>query len=370
MCENDELLKEAFHKLFPHTSNNYIFIYTPPKVGSTTLVTSLRVSLGKTYNIIHIHDDIMLNVLTGLNIKVNELIEYTSKIGKNIFVIDVYRSPIERKMSEFFEKLSCYHFNNLEENINKYNLNRIVERFNKVYPYLALGDHYFDKYNIENQIPFNFKQRCVIQKEKNINYIKLRLIDSQYWGNILSQILQTKIVLIQDYQTEKKELGELYKRFKEEYRLPLNYYEKLKTDCYFYFYYSEEERNSYLDNWKNKLTDNFVPYSKDEYDFYMNLCFENQYYNDIQFEHYIDNGCFCNGCSMKRRDTYFKALNGEVITEKILHSEVAVEQIKEKTEKIVQKINIVNTINKAITALNKSRNKQKMGGGRVFGLDI
>ena len=70
-------IKEAVNKIFSYDAQNYIFIYTPPKVGSTTLVTSLRVSLGKSYNVIHIHDDIMLTVVTGFNdITVNDIIYF------------------------------------------------------------------------------------------------------------------------------------------------------------------------------------------------------------------------------------------------------------------------------------------------------
>ena len=115
--------EEVLNKLFNTQSPNYVFIYTPPKVGSTTLVSSLRISLGNSFNIIHIHDDIMLNVLTGINnVTVNEIINYIAQKGKNVYVIDVYRTPIERKMSEYFEKLAPYHFNNSEENINKYSI--------------------------------------------------------------------------------------------------------------------------------------------------------------------------------------------------------------------------------------------------------
>ena len=105
--------EEIINKLFNTQNHNYVFIYTPPKVGSTTLVSSLRISLGTTFNVIHIHDDIMWSVLTGINnITVNEIINYVSKKGNNVYVIDVYRTPIERKMSEYFEKLAPYHFNN------------------------------------------------------------------------------------------------------------------------------------------------------------------------------------------------------------------------------------------------------------------
>jgi hypothetical protein len=198
MSHNTQQIIDAFNKLFSNTSDNYIFIYTPPKVGSTTLVTSLRVSLGKTYNIIHIHDDIMLNVLTGLNISVNDLIHYCANIGKNVFVFDVYRSPVERKISEFFEKISPYHFNNTDENISHYTIKRISDRFNKLYPHLAKEEHYFDKYNIAEPVEFNFDKKYTIQIIDKIKYIKLRLIDSHKWGKILSEILQTKIILSND----------------------------------------------------------------------------------------------------------------------------------------------------------------------------
>ena len=71
------MLEEILNKLFNTQNQNYVFIYTPPKVGSTTLVSSLRISLGNTFNVIHIHDDIMLSVLTGVNnVTVNEIINY------------------------------------------------------------------------------------------------------------------------------------------------------------------------------------------------------------------------------------------------------------------------------------------------------
>ena len=105
-----KLIDNSIKNLFNTCTNNYIFIYTPPKVGSTTLVSSLRVSLGKSYNIIHIHDEVMLSVLTRINnVKINDIINYLSNNGKKVYVIDVYRTPIERKMSEFFEKISPFH---------------------------------------------------------------------------------------------------------------------------------------------------------------------------------------------------------------------------------------------------------------------
>jgi hypothetical protein len=346
-----EKITDSIAKLFISKSNNYIFIYTPPKVGSTTLVSSLRISLGRSYNIIHIHDEVMLSVLTGnTGVSVNNIIEYLASNGKNVYVIDVYRTPIERKMSEFFEKISPYHFNNSEENINNYSVKRVSNRFNKVFPYIENQDHYFDKYNIENPVPFDFENKYTIQVINSVSYIKLRLCDSHIWQQILSSIFQTDIVIITDYQTENKKIGELYSRFKSEYKIPENFFESIKSCKYFKFYYSIPERNEYLNLWKNKIDNIFIPYTLSEFTFYMQLCLENQHINDVQLEHYIDNGCFCNYCSIKRKDIFFRAKKGETKFDKIIHTdlihEVKEERIKKITEFILKKNNEKNSNNK------------------------
>jgi len=339
--------EEVLNKLFNTINTNYVFIYTPPKVGSTTLVSSLRISLGNLFNVIHIHDDIMLNVLTGINsVTVNEIINYISQKGNKVFVIDVYRTPIERKMSEFFEKISPYHFNNSEENINKYNVNRVFERFNKLFPHLANGEHYFDKYNIESPTPFNFETKYTTQELNNIKYIKLRLHDSKIWGNILSTIFQREIILINDYQTIDKTIAELYKKFKDEYKIPLNYFELIKSCKYFNFYFSEQERNQYLQNWEKRITYNFIPYTNEEYKFYVNLYLENQYINDIQIEHYIDNGCLCIACTKTKREIFIRAKNGETKFDKIIHQDIV-------NKNIITKINKVKSISKKIKQNNR-----------------
>ena len=351
-------IKEANDKIFgsllknTELYNNIIFIYTPPKVGSTSLVSSIRLSASHKFSIIHIHDEIMLNFFTGINsITINEIIQYNSYVGKNVYVIDVYRTPIERKFSEFFEKISPYHFNNSEENINKYSIKRVTDRFNKVFPYLALGDHYIDKYSIPIPESFDNINKFLNIKYNNINYIKLRLKDSDKWGKILSEILSTEIIIVNDYETNSKIIGSLYSTFKNEYKLPSNYLEIIKNDKYLMFYYSEEERKNYLNLWKNKLSEPVISYTESEYLFYVNLNLENQFYNDLQLEHYIDNGCLCKGCSIKRAKMLEKAKKGIAIKEKIIHNKIVNEIIDNKNKTIIK----INNIN-----VNKNKLKKTM----------
>jgi hypothetical protein len=362
---NNQIIEDSIKKIFNNETNNYIFIYTPPKVGSTTLVTSLRISLGQTYSIIHIHDEVMLSVLTGINsVKINDIIHFLSNQGKNVYVIDVYRTSIERKMSEYFEKLSPYHFNNSEENISKYSLKRISDRFNKVIPNIEFNDHYFDKYGIIEQdiVPFDFINKFTIQTINRVKYIKLRLCDSELWASILSRIFNSDIVIIHDYKTEDKGIGELYKRFKNEYMLPINYYNQMKNDKYLNFYYNELERNKYLEQWLPKLSMvEAMPYSEDEFKFYINLCLENQYINDVQIDHYIDNGCFCEYCSKKRREIYFAAKAGVKNFNKINHNEII---NKVKFEKMKEKVN------EKMKVLNKRQIRNNKYAPKQFGINL
>ena len=110
MTKNIEVIKQCNDRIFSSDVikryDNIIFIYTPPKVGSTSLVSSLRLSASGKFLTIHVHDETMLNVLTSYDtsntISINDIIEYNAFIGKNVYVIDVYRNPIERKISEYF----------------------------------------------------------------------------------------------------------------------------------------------------------------------------------------------------------------------------------------------------------------------------
>ena len=49
----------------------------------------------------------------------------------------------------------------------------------------------------------------------NVKFIKLRLCDSSEWGSMLSEIMHTKVVIIVDYQTIDKKIGDLYNQFKK-----------------------------------------------------------------------------------------------------------------------------------------------------------
>ena len=79
---------------------------------------------------------------------------------------------------------------------------------------------------------------------------------------------------------------------------------------------------------------------------------ENQYINDIQAEHYIDNGCLCMYCTKMRKNIFIRAKNGETHFEKITHQEAINTGVSQK----INIINKINTIKKGISNNSKQNN--------------
>ena len=336
--------------------NKIIFIYTIPKVGSTSLVTSFRIFFSKKYHIIHIHDEDMLKVLGGISgVTVNEIILYNMYIGKEVYVIDIYRDPIELKISTYFEKIGCFHFNCLDEQVNNIDISLIIKRFNQLFPFIGKGDHFLDTYNISVPEKFDFINKYLLIEEHGIKYIKLRLSDSHLWSNILSSIFQSDVTIVHDHESEKKVIKDVYIDFKHRYKVPLIFLEKIKKCKYFNYYHNEEESNTYLNKWQTNSTALFSSFTSKEYQFYNEVSKENCRVNYVQQHHYIDDGCVCNGCMMKRNYIIKLLLTKKYNGEKIHHQEVNSEYLRKKvieTKKVNEIIKRAKKTNKTESNLN------------------
>jgi hypothetical protein len=142
-----------------------IVVYCSPKVGSTTLVTSLRLCFSDKFMIFHTHEESIFKFMdkSSKDLTVSDILKNSNIIGDNlpkkfrkIYLIDIYRSPIERKISEFFENISTHHFNNLEDNIVNYDINKIIKRFNDIFLHIGNEDYYTTRYKLKKPNKFNF----------------------------------------------------------------------------------------------------------------------------------------------------------------------------------------------------------------------
>jgi hypothetical protein len=313
-------------------------VYSLPKVGSTSLVSSLRIFGAAYFNIIHVHDENMLqHLLHEKDILINDLILYNNLIGKKVWVIDIYREPIERKISEFFEKISL-HFNTSEENMNKYKIDTLVERFNLIYPHIHDVDPFLNQYDIPTPDSFDFQNKYLYVVHNSIHYIKLRLRDSAQWGTILSSLLQHTIKIVKDYETSNKVISQVYLAFKNKYTIPINYLDELKTNPVFQFYLNPREQEEYLEKWTNKTQSiPFESYTFPQYQLYMNIVNANNVEDTIQLFHYRDQGCVCKACTIKRCMIQRQILSEKDNADKIYHEECVNEYLSKKN-KIVRKL--------------------------------
>ena len=332
--EKIEILKDANRKLglsdniLVEKNKNLIIVYCPPKVGSTSLVSSIRLSCANKVTILHIHDELMLNVLCGIqNITINEIIQYNQLLGKNVTVIDIYRTPIEHKISTFFEKIT-YHFNNTEENINHYDINIIIRRFNQLFPFLSNTDYYQQVYPLSNRSDqFDFNKYYLLTENLGVKYIKLRLQDANtLWSSILKQTLGLSVHIVKDYDTERKVISPLFKQFKNIYKIPANLFDLVINTPSLSYYLKPEEKTVYISNWTNKKTEPVELFTQNEYRLYSSLCQDNRSHyvstQEVHPKHYIDEGCCCQHCSHKRTILLTNIRNGKIPLEKdyIIHS--------------------------------------------------
>jgi hypothetical protein len=208
---------------------------------------------------------------------------------------------------------------------------------------------------------FNFQQKYILQNINGVKYIKLRLKDAESWGNILTEILETKITIINDYETDNKPIREMFIKFKNCYKIPENFLITIKECPGLRYYYSSEEREKYLNNWNNKKAISVIPFNKDEYIFYERITTENQYVFEVQRTHYLDEGCNCKACQLKRDIIIDKAERGEKVNQKIIHNESAVEYLKKQAQSKVKLI--IGTRIK-----NQNENQKKLSS--IFGNSI
>ena len=327
--------------------NKLVFVYSVPKVGSTSIVSSLRIFGINKIDIIHIHDEKMLNVLAHISdVTINDLILFNKYLGKDVYVINIYRSPIERKISTFFEKIGSHHFNNYDNEVNKYNITKVIERFNNIFPYIGTGDHFIDKYDIKIPTNFDTNNKYLLVNDSGIKYISLRLKDSNEWGRILTNILGFKIMIVKDYESSNKPIKDLYNAFKSSYKIPINLLNDEINSKYLKFYYLEDEIKNYYNEWLIKSIDTKNSYTREQFELYEKITIENLHIDTIQLDHYFDEGCICQACSIKRIETMSKLLRGINVSDKIFHSYA-------KNELIQKKVTRANKINGIIAKLSK-----------------
>lgn len=231
--------------------NTYdIFTYCGGKCGSSTLHNTF---INNGFTSTHVHGqsnykDRLIIENKDLDHTIFDVIDSSCKLDKDIFFFDSYRTPIERKISSFFQNINEHLVNykelSVEEIIHFFN-ERFIYELEEYHPINEVLEHY----DIPLFDTFDFEKRYNIVKKDNKVFVKILFKDIENWSSILSEILGKEITIHNDNISENKEYYSLYKEFREKYRVPLPYLENLQNDREFKIYNTYEEQQEYINHW-------------------------------------------------------------------------------------------------------------------------
>jgi hypothetical protein len=243
-------LNNKFHLIDEKFKHIQVFVFCGGKCGSTTL----EKSLDPHYTTIHIHsNEFFQQWYKVYNYTIFDVMDYNATIYDTIYIIDSYRTPIERKISSFFQNIKSIHMPDYETR----KLRDIVTLFNSK-PIMELEEYHpindallYYKQAIFNTFDFNKKYNLLIYK--NIHFIKVRFNDISNWNKILSDIFKKQIIIHSENISSTKKYANIYNNFKKVYYLPPKYFNKLMLDTNFKIYNTLPEQQKYCNAWKAKI---------------------------------------------------------------------------------------------------------------------
>ena len=227
-----------------------VIVFCGGKCGGTTLANTFH----KNGYMSHHFHDIKCKGLFGTTIETDNIFDFIDENSKdnNVYIIDVYRTPIERSISSFFQNIDIHlpNYKNLtiEDIIKFYNDNKLylIEDYHPINTMLK-------KYNILPFDNFNFETKYNIIRENNKIFIKLLFKDINNWDKILSEIFENSITMYNANLTENKNTYKLYKLFNEKYKIPKEYITRFLTNnIEFKIYNTYKEQQEYITKWLNK----------------------------------------------------------------------------------------------------------------------
>lgn len=221
-----------------------VICLTGGKSGSTTLFNTFQ---NNGYKCIKIHNKEDFKLQFGYDGLI-DLIDRSQR-NKELFIIDAYRTPIERKISSFFENIHIevpsYKDKSCEELIDFFNTRYLntIEEYHSINPIM-------EKYGVELFDTFDYEKKYVIKKKGNLIFIKLLFSNINNWGENLSEIFNKKITINSENKSSNKEYYSIYNKFKLMYKTTKFYINNiLKNDKEFKIFNTPEQQDIYINKY-------------------------------------------------------------------------------------------------------------------------
>ena len=226
-----------------------VFVYCGGKCGGSTLNNTFNMNGMKSF---HVHGNGYIRNQLKLDMNVFDIIDFSRK-NKKVYIIDSYRTPIERKISSFFQNITIH----IPDYMN-YSVDELINIFNDKYLMNLEEYHSINEimrhYNISIFDKFDFNKGYIMKEVDNIVFVKILFNDIIKWETILSEIFDKKIILHSVNLTENKETGKLYKEFKSKYKVLSKYLDRMeKEDKMFRIFNTVQQQESYISYWRDNI---------------------------------------------------------------------------------------------------------------------
>lgn len=312
LYNNNELMENILKKLQICTNkdcknircNNFFYLYTNKKVGSTCLWGSINLYLSNFFKTFHYHNigDLEREEIYGISI--NQLFKILKIYNKNVIVVDIYRPIFDICVSNYFNDINIHFQRDFDLYPEFENKDTFIHRFLNLFEHYYEKhdiDYFIDEYNIPNSekifTTFNFTDKHLVYKDDSITYIKLRLCDSIDWNKILYKYIEKDFKIIKYNESKNKSWGKYYDYFNENFFITTEMYDKIKNNKYFKFYYTEEEQEKYLLKFTNRINDtNVFGFKKNEISLYYSIINKNEIKQILSHLSLESNSPICNNC--------------------------------------------------------------------------
>tara|TARA_Y100000992_G_scaffold247959_1_gene179531 strand:- start:20966 stop:21661 length:696 start_codon:yes stop_codon:yes gene_type:complete len=224
-----------------------VFVIAGGKCGSSSLKKTFNRMAFKT---IKAHNPTCFKNQFGYKGFFETIIE--SSKNKKLLILDAYRTPIERKISSFF--------NNGEQKIPNFlsmSTKELIDVFNNEYLYhieeMHIINEVYKRLHIPQTVSYDFHRKYLYQRHKNLIIVKLHYSDIKNWSKRLTDICKMPIRMQSDNITNNKKYYSKYQSFLEEYKVPKAYInDTLINDQEFLKYQTPEQQKAYIDMWLKK----------------------------------------------------------------------------------------------------------------------
>lgn len=197
-----------------------VIVYAGGKTGGSTLFQTF---LKTEYSAIHIHSDKCFRESCFLGMPPFEKTDDPQSIfelidkDKEVYIIDVYRNPLDRKISAYFQNLDHNRkYYKVPENIG---IEEEVDYFTThVMPYLENYEGIEESMNYFGLTNLEYKKNHWYSKKGNVNFIRLKFREINKWVNILklyipnvpSDLVNTNLSINKSYYARYKLFKKLF----------------------------------------------------------------------------------------------------------------------------------------------------------------